>query len=356
MRYIISVILLLSYFQINGQSSFYFFGEEVKPGTKKHFEIPISNDNNSTTIPITVFCGIQDGKTLGITAGIHGYEYPPIIAGQKLIKSINPKSLKGVVILVQIANIASFQKRSPFVNPIDNKNLNRMFPGKKNGTISERIANFITKEVISKSDYFLDIHGGDASEDLMSYSAYYSNSSFPNTSLEGKKMAESLLFENIVVFDTNGKSYMKKSLPSLYCSAEAFKRGIPSVDIECGGLGKAENKSINQIESGVLNLINHLDMTIDTSNPKFNPYYNYINERAYHKSSYNGIFYANKKAGDFVSKGMKVGNITDYFGNIQETINAKSDGIILIITGTPPVNKNETILVLGKSSSINPKK
>ncbi|TCP22975.1 hypothetical protein EV195_110106 [Tenacibaculum skagerrakense] len=349
MRHLISLILLLFYFKISGQSSFVFFGEEVKPGTKKHFEIPINDTNNSTIIPVTVFCGILDGKTLGITAGIHGYEYPPILAGQKLIKSINPKSLKGVVILVQISNLASFQKRSPFVNPLDNKNLNRMFPGKKDGTISERIANFITKEVISKSDYFLDIHGGDASEDLMSYSAYYSNSSFPNTSLKGKKMAESLLFENTVVFNTNGKSFMKKNLPSLYCSAEAFKRGIPSVDIECGGLGKVENKSVHQIESGVLNMMKHLEMTIDSPNPRFNKRYNYITERTYHKSSFNGIFYANKRSGDYVTKGMEVGTVTDYFGNIQEIIYAKSDGVILIITGTPPVNKNETILVIGKS-------
>ena len=74
---------------------------------------------------------------------MHGYEYPPIIAAQQLIQTINAQQLRGVIILVQVANLQAFSSRSPYINPLDGKNLNRVFPGNKKGTITEKIANFI---------------------------------------------------------------------------------------------------------------------------------------------------------------------------------------------------------------------
>lgn len=347
-RYVFFLLLGFGLFQCsNAQSSFSFYGKSVQPGTKEHFKIPIVADGQTTFIPITVFCGSKDGPILGITAGIHGYEYPPIMAGQKLIQRINPKSLKGVVILVQIANLASFTKRSPFVNPLDNKNLNRMFPGNEKGTISEQIAAFITKNVIAQSDFFIDIHGGDASEDLTSYAAYYANTKMPKVSQKGKEMAQSLLFEYVIVFNTDDKKYVLPKEPSLYCSAEAFKRGIPSVDIECGKLGKSDQDLVLRIENGVFNMLKHLKMIDQQPTVQKNESYVFIENRTWQSSNHDGIFYSSKKSGDRVEKGMKLGIITDYFGNTLETIYAEKSGIILIIVGTPPVNKGETVVVIG---------
>lgn len=348
MKSIYTLILLVLSQLTFSQSSFNFHGTTIKQGTKQHFKIPISNGKNATFIPITVFCGAQKGPTLGITAGVHGYEYPPILAGQQLIKSINPKTLKGVVILVQIANLESFIGRSPYVNPKDGKNLNRIFPGNKNGSITEKIADFITKNVIAKSDYFLDMHAGDAPEDLMPYAAYYSNSKMPKVSNIGKNMAKALGFDYIIVFETDGKDYLKKEHPSLYCSAEAFKRGIPAVDIECGRLGLSEKEAINSIETGVLNLLNQLEMVDTSVNVKTNSSYQFISKRVSQESKHQGIFYPLKRSGDYVKLGMKIGTITDYFGNTIETIFAETNGVILFMLGTPPINKKDTIVVIGK--------
>jgi len=339
-------ILILANYSY-AQSSFSFYGKTIESGTKQHFKIPITNNEHSTFIPVTIFNGIEDGKVLGVTAGVHGYEYPPILAAQKLIKNINPKSLKGVVILVQIANLASFSGRTPFINPLDEKNLNRVFPGNEKGTVTEKIAAFISNNVIAKSDFFLDMHAGDASEDLMPYAAYYSNTTMPKVSQKGKEMAQSLLFDHIVVFNTDGKKYIKKDMPSLYCSAEAFKRGIPSIDIECGGLGTASKDLVFRIENGVLNMLHYLKMRITNTTTKNNNSYQFISNRVSQESNYNGVFYPLKKSGDYVKKGMELGIITDYFGNVLETIYAKTSGVILLIIGTPPINKNETIVVIG---------
>ena len=143
------LILFLSCFlSLEAQSEFQFWGKAIAPGAKAHFVIPISDARDSTFIPITVFHGNQEGPVLGITAGVHGYEYPPIMAGQALIKQIDPTQLSGTLILVQAANVGSFLGRSPFVNPLDGKNLNRIFPGKKEGSVTERIAHWKSKPVI----------------------------------------------------------------------------------------------------------------------------------------------------------------------------------------------------------------
>ena len=271
------------------------------------------------------------------------------MAAQKLINSINPQKLKGVVILVQVAGLESFLGRSAYISPVDGKNLNRSFPGIINGTNTEKVANFISEQIISKTDYFLDMHSGDAPEDLMSYAAYYSNSDMPDISAKGKKMALALGFDHIVVFNTDGKNYMKKNEPSLYCTAEAFKRGIPSVDIECGRLGIMEPTAINKIEESVLNLLDHLGFlqfpqrNVEKHSPVI------ISSRIYIASKFDGIFYSDKKAGDRVSKGMKLGHITNYFGEVLQTIYAKEDGLLLLVIGTPPINKGEDVIVIAKA-------
>ncbi|RYG07346.1 MAG: succinylglutamate desuccinylase [Chitinophagaceae bacterium] len=343
----IIILAVLCSLQVKAQSSYFFEGEEIKSGTKKHFLIPIVTGTDSTLIPITVFNGHKNGKTIGITAGVHGYEYSPILASQKLIGSIDVSKLNGVVILVQIANLESFLGRSPFKSPIDGKNLNRTFPGKANGTNTEKVATFLTKNVIAKSAYFLDIHSGDAPEDLTPYSAYYSNTSMPEVSEQGRKMAEALGYQYNVIFNTNGKKYMHKNEPSLYTTAEAFKRGIPSIDIECGRLGLVEQDAVNKIEESVLRLFDYLSFLPYSKMSKRGPV-STIAERDYINSNFKGIFYPAKKAGEFVKKGTKLGYITNYFGEVIQTVHAENDGIILMLITTPPVNKGEDLVVIGK--------
>lgn len=339
--------MMLFSLNTNAQSPYIFQDNEVKPGTKKHILIPINTGKDSTFIPITIFNGIKNGKTIGITAGVHGYEYAPIMASQKLINSIDVKKLNGVIILVQIANLESFLGRTPYKSPVDGKNLNRVFPGNPNGTNTEKVADFITKNIIAKSDYFLDIHSGDAPEDLMPYSAYYSNKGMPEVSEIGRKMAEAMGYDHNVIFNTNGKKYMEKNEPSLYTTAEAFKRGIPSIDIECGRLGLVEDFAVNKVEDSVLRLFDHLSFLSYNKISKRGKLIT-ISDRDYIGSKFNGMFYPFKKAGDLVRKGEKLGYVTNFFGEIIQTIYAENDGYIMMIITAPPINKGEDLVVIGK--------
>src|SRR5882672_9929043 len=130
--------------------------------------VPAASDGG-TQIPVTTIRGAGTGPVLALIAGNHGYEYPPILALQKLRTLIDPAKLKGTIIMVHIANMPSFLGRTVYFSPVDGKNLNRVYPGRKDGTVSERIAYAITTEVIQKADYVLDLHCGDGNESLRPY-------------------------------------------------------------------------------------------------------------------------------------------------------------------------------------------
>lgn len=341
---IFSCVLLV--FVLNttfAQKPFVFQNKSVTSGTKNHFEIPVISQKDSTVIPVTIFHGSKPGPVLGITAGIHGYGYPPILAAQQLNQEIDPKELSGTIILVQIANVPAFLARSPFLNPLDGENLNRSFPGNSDGSITNRIAHIITTEVIAKSDFFVDMHAGDAPEDLRSYNAWYQSKALPEVSKKGKDMALAMGFDYSIIFNI-AKERLQK--PSLYCSQEAFHRKIPSVDIECGRLGIPGKTETDRIVNGMFSLFVHLKMI--ASGKKTTSTKPIIVAKRYTiKSKSTGLLYTEKKAGDLVKKGELVGYITDFFGNKLEDIKAIQSGMILYMIGTPPIKKNETIMNIG---------
>src|ERR1039457_6467129 len=131
-------------------------------------EVPAGVDGG-TQIPVTTIYGARPGGVLALVAGNHGYEYPPVLALQELRGKIDAARLSGTVILVHVANMPSFLGRTVYFSPVDGKNLNRVYPGRQDGTVSERIAFAITTQVIEKADYVLDLHCGDGNESLRPY-------------------------------------------------------------------------------------------------------------------------------------------------------------------------------------------
>jgi len=91
-------------------------------------------------LPVVIVNGRGDGPVLCLTAGVHATEYPSIDALMRLTRELTPEVLRGTLIAVPVVNMQMFASRQGFVSPIDGQNLNRVFPGKAEGTLSERIA------------------------------------------------------------------------------------------------------------------------------------------------------------------------------------------------------------------------
>src|SRR5687768_9243799 len=154
--FIIGGLLLAASAQAQSWGPLRIVGIEARPGEKAsgYLEIPARRDSG-TQVPITIVRGRQPGPTLALIAGTHGSEVAPIIALQRLRADLNAAEVRGTLILVHVANMPSFLGRTIYYSPIDGKNLNRVYPGKADGTASERIAHAITTEVISRSDYLV---------------------------------------------------------------------------------------------------------------------------------------------------------------------------------------------------------
>ena len=145
---LVSLFLLISSSAL-GQQAFSVGPITAQPGEMASaiIDIPAADDPGAK-LPITVVHGAKPGPVLALIAGNHGYEYPPILALQHLRSMLDPKELSGTVIMVHVANMPSFLGRTIYYSPIDGKNMNRAYPGKKDGTTSERIAYVIKTEVI----------------------------------------------------------------------------------------------------------------------------------------------------------------------------------------------------------------
>src|SRR5438876_1694292 len=89
-------------------------------------------------IPVIVINGAKPGPKLALLAGAHGTEYASIIALEKLAQTTDPTVLSGTLIVVPLLNVASFLQKVPHLNPVDGKNMNRLYPGKADGTQTER--------------------------------------------------------------------------------------------------------------------------------------------------------------------------------------------------------------------------
>jgi predicted deacylase len=128
----------------------------------------------ATDIPVIVVNGAKRGPVLALVAGSHGTEYASILALQKLAQAAEPSEIAGALIIVPMVNLVSFAQKVPHVNPVDGKNMNRFFPGIRDGSQTERASWAIAKQVVERCDYLIDLHGGDLDENLRRY-AYWAN-------------------------------------------------------------------------------------------------------------------------------------------------------------------------------------
>src|SRR5713226_6499499 len=88
--------------------------------------------------PYHAVVGRQPGLTFLLTAGIHAAEYTGTLAALRLARLLDPNTVRGTLVIVPLLNRPGFFERSVYVNPEDGQNLNRAFPGKVDGTWSER--------------------------------------------------------------------------------------------------------------------------------------------------------------------------------------------------------------------------
>ncbi len=297
--------------------------------------------DTGTDIPFSVVNGVKPGPVLALIAGTHGMEYTPILALQRLRTAIDPKTLTGTVIMVHVANLPSFLSRTIYYSPADGKNLNRVFPGKADGSLSERIADLLTKEVIARATHVIDIHCGDGNESLRPY-VYWITTGASDVAEAGRRLALASGFDHIVI----DRGRPTDPAQSIYLSNTAILRGKPALTVESGFLATSDEASIANIERAVAGWLRELKMRDTGPLPVANPVW--IDRSEVLTSGATGMFYPAVERGHSVAQGTVVGRVTDFQGRVMEEVKSPFAGIVLYVLGTPPISKGEPVAFIGQ--------
>ena len=305
------------------------------------FRIAPRDGDAGTEIPFSIIHGGTPGPVLALIAGTHGMEYAPILALQRVRREIDPASLTGTVVLVHVANMPSFLGRTIYSSPADGKNLNRVFPGTADGTLSERIAETITREVIGRATHVIDIHCGDGNESLRPY-VYWITTGAKEVADASRQLALASGFDHIVV----DRGRPTDPARSVYLSNTAILRGKPALTVESGYLAATDEASIARIERAVAGWLRELKMRPQGPPPVSAPVW--IEKSEVLTSAATGMFYPAVERGHSVAAGTLVGRITDFHGNVLQEVTAPFAGVVLYVLGTPPISKGEPIAFIGQ--------
>lgn len=298
-----------------------------------------------TQIPVTVVTGARDGPTLALVAGIHGSEPSPIVGLQRVRADLDPAQLSGTVIIVQIANVPSFVHRTIYRGPWDQKNLNRVFPGKADGTGSERIAHAITTQVIDQCDYLVDMHSGDGNEELRPYSYWNNLGVDKRVDTVAREMALAFGLDHIVI----DRGRPRDINATLFCSNTAHVRGKPAVTTEAGGVGVPTEDMVALNARGAVRVMKYLGLIPGAREMVEHPVWLEPSEVLYSPGT--GIWHAAVHSDQRVKKGDLLGSLTDYFGAPIAEVRSPMDGLITYVVVSPAMAEGEPVAMVGATSS-----
>ena len=302
--------------------------------------------DSGTRVPITILSGATPGPTLALVAGTHGAEVAPIIALQRLRADVDPAGLRGTLILVHVANLPSYLHRTIYRGPWDQKNLNRVYPGRPDGTVSERIAHAITTEVIDRADYLVDMHAGDGNESLRPYTYWSRLGLDPTVDSAAREMALAWGNDHIVIDTDRPRSRDS----SLYTQNTAQVRGKPAITTESGWLGIADEEMVQRNVRGAVRLMRHLGMlpALGALRPEERVAHPvWLDRTAVLASPATGIWYPLVERGHTVQKGTVLGYVTDFFGARLGDVVAPFAGTVLYVIGTPATSRGEPLAMVG---------
>lgn len=307
-------------------------GIEVEPGKRVTRVVTAGIGNRMVEVPVIALAGAHDGPRVTVTAGIHGAEYVGIEAARRVGMTIDPNELHGNLVVVPIANTTAFFSRSIYTSGLDNQNLNRMFPGTAGSSPTEALAGWLFETIISPSQYYIDMHGGDMIEALVPF-ALYNESSDSNVEKAARAMALATGIPRIIRGTTGGSTY-----------GAAAAAGIPAVLAEIGGQGVWNEQLVEDHKESTLRVLRHLDVLPGEVPPT--PNQHLYNTFDWMRAEVNGLFHPTVAVGDQVEQGQPIGAIVDYFGKILQPLEAITTGEIGFLVTSLAMNAGDPLLAI----------
>ncbi len=278
-------------------------------------------------IPVHVIRSKNPGPTIMFSAGMHGEETNGVEIIRRLVNHEMVKGIKcGTIIAIPVINIVSFLYSTRDLP--DGRDLNRCFPGSKNGSLGSRIAYDLMKHIIPLIDFGVDFHTGGAK--ISNYPQIRCVFDFPENLAIAEKFSAPLIIDS---------KYREGTLRK-----EAAKKNKPILVFEGGESMRFDYLSINEGLNGCLRLMKSYGM-IDSDIPN-NPHVKVIRD-SWIRAGASGLFHMNANNGAHVRKDDLLGVICNPFGEVEHKIVSPVDAYIVGINNQPIVNEGDALIHLG---------
>ena len=303
-------------------------GETIYPGESRTIDVEIAklHTTSKLKIPIIIERSKIDGPVVLFSAGLHGDEMNGTeIVRQLITRKVN-KPKRGTIICIPIINVFGFVNQSRQFP--DGRDLNRVFPGSKTGSLASRFAYFLVKEIIPMIDYAVDFHAGGASRFNAAQIRIVPNND------ELKELAS--------VFNAPFTLYSKNIAGSFRNACT--KLGVKMLLFEGGKSLDLNAQITKEGVDGAKRFLHHLDML----NPKKQADFQieksiYIEKSSWIRANASGMFIGLIKIGTYVKKGEVLATISDPFGKVEHKVKAPNDGYLINVNDAPIVYQGDAI-------------
>jgi predicted deacylase len=285
-------------------------------------------------IPYFEIQGRGDGPRLTVVAGVHGTEYTSIAAAREWASDLREDELSGQVTVVPVVNLPAFWARSPFVVPLDGKNLNCSFPGRADGSAAERLAAAVTENLIAGSDYLLDLHAGDLPEALEPFTLYDESP----VADRARELALAYGLGHVVRQAAANRTVGGST------SAVAADLGIPAITAESGQCGILDRASVDRHLRGLRNVARSLGLTAGAVEQFPAPVEH--DSWVWLRTEAAGWWQPVVDTGQDVDEGALLGTVAPILGGEPTQIHAPAAGVPLFITSSPAVTTDGLLMGL----------
>lgn len=316
----------------------------VAPGEKKYGKLFIGEFTNGCEvyIPIVVINGVEDGKTVWMNSGIHGNEVNGIVANQTIQASLEPKDVHGALIFTLMCNPLAFKDKQRETK-LDGGNLCEIFPGRDDGTMTERMAWVLFAKIREYADALIDNHCWGMWHDAEPY-AVYKISNNPQVDAEIEAMVKAFGAPLVCKLDLSGPLDEPSPLGGaldVQCAAV----GIPSFMAECGHSSWIEPKYIDFEVDGLKNVLRYLGVL--AGGPEKKPEPVTVTSREILRCKKDGIAIVEVKPQQLVRKGERIARIVNAYGDVVDEIIAKAALYPISLRYEPSVNPGDRIAFVG---------
>ncbi|CAM5772851.1 N(2)-acetyl-L-2,4-diaminobutanoate deacetylase DoeB [Mesorhizobium amorphae] len=211
--------------------------------------LPYSRDDSAWGSVMIPICVVKNGSgpTALLTGGNHGDEYEGPLALYELARTLDPRAVSGTVIIVPAMNYPAFRAGTR-TSPIDKGNMNRSFPGRPDGTVTEKIADYFQRELLPRANVVFDFHSGGRTLDFIPFCAAH---------ILPDKAQETRAFAAVEAFSAPFSMKMLEiDAVGMYDSA-AEEMGKVFVTTELGGGGTSRAETVRIARRGILNVLRH---------------------------------------------------------------------------------------------------